>query len=83
MMFWMLLGTKSTGSFSSWDGRYKLELKNYEEYCDEGEVWFGKAAESRMVKYLASLKLPFTARIVDLGCGNGSLLRHLVSLRVF
>lgn len=66
------LGTKHY-----WDGRYELELKNYKEHLDEGEVWFGRSAENRILKYLSSVNVPHTARIIDLGCGNGSLLRRL------
>ncbi|VDM46621.1 unnamed protein product [Toxocara canis] len=72
-----VLGTKEY-----WDERYKVELENYEDIGDEGEIWFGRSAENRAIRYLLDAGLRKDSRIIDLGCGNGSLLRHLVeSLR--
>uniref|UniRef100_A0A0R3Q136 Protein-lysine N-methyltransferase n=1 Tax=Angiostrongylus costaricensis TaxID=334426 RepID=A0A0R3Q136_ANGCS len=53
----------------SWDSRYEQELRNFEEFGDEGDIWFGRSAEKRLK----------SACILDLGCGNGSLLRKLRS----
>lgn len=55
-----------------------MELENFKTHGDEGEVWFGTSAETRIVKYLTDSKTNKQAKILDLGCGNGSILRRLV-----
>ncbi|WKX88897.1 hypothetical protein Q1695_008492 [Nippostrongylus brasiliensis] len=65
------LGTKSY-----WDSRYELELNNFQECGDEGEIWFGRSAENRMIDFVRK-NVPMSAHILDLGCGNGSVLRRL------
>ncbi|CAP22904.1 Protein CBG01728 [Caenorhabditis briggsae] len=70
------LGTKDF-----WDNRYEMELANFEEHGDEGEIWFGTAAENRIIKYLIDSKTAKNSEILDLGCGNGSVLRKLRSKR--
>lgn len=68
------LGTKDF-----WDKRYEVELENFEQHGDEGEVWFGTSAENRIVEYLLDTKTKKDSKILDLGCGNGSVLRKLRS----
>ncbi|CAD5209644.1 unnamed protein product [Bursaphelenchus okinawaensis] len=65
------LGTKEY-----WDQRYQQDLKTFEDCGEEGEIWFGKAAENRIVKFVEKYCSEYT-RILDLGCANGSLLRKL------
>ncbi|CAI4221030.1 unnamed protein product [Auanema sp. JU1783] len=67
------LGTKEY-----WDGRYQMELENFRDCGDEGEIWFGQSAENRICKYLKATA-PCDSKILDLGCGNGSVLRSLRS----
>ncbi|VDL65637.1 unnamed protein product [Nippostrongylus brasiliensis] len=61
---------------SNWDSRYELELNNFQECGDEGEIWFGRSAENRMIDFVKK-NVPMSAPILDLGCGNGSVLRRL------
>jgi 2-polyprenyl-3-methyl-5-hydroxy-6-metoxy-1,4-benzoquinol methylase len=56
----------------SWDSKYVLENKSFEEMGDVGEVWFGENAMLRMVRWLESHVSPDSS-IIDLGCGNGLL----------
>ncbi|CAI5449701.1 unnamed protein product [Caenorhabditis angaria] len=60
-----------------WDSRYELEFSNFREFGDEGEIWFGTSAENRILKYFSDSKIPKSSKILDLGCGNGSVLRKL------
>ena len=66
--------------YISWDKLYATELANHASNPeDTGTVWFDDSdAEAKMVQYLAELddEGSLQARtILDLGCGNGSLLR--------
>ncbi|VDK74120.1 unnamed protein product [Litomosoides sigmodontis] len=61
-----------------WIEHYERELKNFEEFGDEGEIWFGRIAENHLVKYVSeNEQLPKSCKLIDFGCGNGSLLRAL------
>ncbi|KAM9324151.1 EEF1A lysine methyltransferase 2 [Gastrophryne carolinensis] len=66
------LGTKE-----HWDAVYSRELKSYQEYGDEGEVWFGEGSMTRVVRWLNSQKVPLSSSILDIGTGNGMLLVEL------
>ncbi|KAI1712348.1 methyltransferase domain-containing protein [Ditylenchus destructor] len=59
-------------------GPYDVELTNFDDTGDEGSVWFGRKSEYRMLEFVKE-NVPRDAPIVDLGCGNGSLLRRLRS----
>lgn len=62
----------------SWDNLYKTELRNFNDSGEEGTVWFGKVAETRILRFM-NADVVKSARVIDIGCGNGSLLRKLVS----
>ncbi|KAG9484639.1 hypothetical protein GDO78_008002 [Eleutherodactylus coqui] len=66
------LGTKE-----HWDTVYSRELKTFQEYGDEGEIWFGEGSMTRVVRWLNAQKAPLTTSIVDIGTGNGMLLVEL------
>uniref|UniRef100_A0AC35GTZ7 Protein-lysine N-methyltransferase n=1 Tax=Panagrolaimus sp. PS1159 TaxID=55785 RepID=A0AC35GTZ7_9BILA len=65
------LGTKEY-----WESHYSNELSNFDENGDEGEIWFGRSAENRMIRFVSD-KVSKNAKILDLGTGNGSVLRRL------
>ncbi|KAM7541282.1 hypothetical protein Aperf_G00000033613 [Anoplocephala perfoliata] len=65
------LEPSTLGSKQYWNEYYIRELKNFEEFDDEGDIWFGKFNEQRMIKYLENAKTPHDVRILDVGCGNG------------
>lgn len=68
------LGTKDY-----WDAAYNRELKAFTDIGDVGEIWFGEDVQNRMVRWVSERSgLPTSARVLDLGCGNGTL---LISLR--
>lgn len=67
---------------NSWDKLYEKELSNHADNpADEGTVWFDDSdAEAKMVQFLDEhAQSDFgldraAAAVLDLGCGNGSLL---------
>ena len=63
--------------FSSWDQQYITELKNFAEFGDIGQIWFGKKMMDTIVNWVAT-KIDKKASVLDLGCGNGILLIQLV-----
>lgn len=67
------LGTKEY-----WDEVYKLELENYNESKDIGEIWFGESCQASVIRWIKNCeKIKKDSAIVDLGCGNGALLIEL------
>ncbi|KRY87026.1 Protein bicaudal D [Trichinella pseudospiralis] len=73
----------STGSAVAtkqfWENVYQVEMENFIDTGHVGEVWFGKACELRMIKWLEEHEniIPKHSSILDLGCGNASLLLNL------
>ncbi|KAK3302339.1 methyltransferase domain-containing protein [Chaetomium strumarium] len=80
------LDPSDLGTKEYWDTLYEKELTNHAENpADEGTVWFDDSdAEHKIVEFLennniTSSELGFnldreSAAVLDLGCGNGSLL---------
>ncbi|XP_053306423.1 EEF1A lysine methyltransferase 2 isoform X2 [Spea bombifrons] len=60
-----------------WDAVYSRELKSFQEYGDEGEIWFGEGSMARVVRWLNAQRVPPTSSILDIGTGNGMLLVEL------
>ncbi|KAF7796608.1 hypothetical protein EIP86_007790 [Pleurotus ostreatoroseus] len=64
------LGTKQ-----HWDGVYSLELSNFQEFGDEGEVWFGEDSVEKMVDWVQEIvSVDPAPSILEVGAGNGALL---------
>jgi len=67
------LGTKE-----HWDEVYERELTNFAEIGDEGEVWFGEDSVEKMVDWaLENISPSDKPSILEVGCGNGTLLLGL------
>lgn len=65
----------------SWDALYSMEVKNFKDHGDIGEIWFGEESEDALVKWLNENIEHFThKKVLDVGCGNGHLLLQLLSL---
>jgi len=47
-----------------------METKSFDEMGDKGEIWFGEAAMTRMVRWIEK-NIDVESKIIDLGCGNG------------
>jgi SAM-dependent methyltransferase len=82
----MQLPPSKLGTKEYWNHLYTQEIKNFQDFGDKGEVWFGEQARMEMVEYCQSL--PSETTFIDVGCGNGHLLfdlydlgyRHLIGL---
>lgn len=70
-----------------WDEHYGSELRNYKETGDEGEVWFGRGLNRKIVEWIVNYaseqqeaKHRPVTRILDVGCGNGFTLCRIAKL---
>lgn len=55
-----------------------MELKNFEDHGDDGEVWFGKDVQKKTVEFLMNRFSPEDKiKTLDVGTGNGALLFKL------
>ena len=71
-----------------WDATFALELENFENHGDDGEVWFGKDVQRKTVAYIMEVYCGETAghdkvQLLDVGTGNGALLFKLVKKGIF
>ena len=56
-----------------------MELENFEDHGDEGEIWFGKAVERRVIDWIKlNRSIASNPSILDLGCGNGHFTLKLI-----
>lgn len=70
------------GTQEYWDAVYEREVKNFDEFGDVGEIWFGKHVENGMLSWIVANERK-GASIIELGCGNGHLLVQLVLLHPY
>ncbi|GMH38423.1 hypothetical protein BSKO_06307 [Bryopsis sp. KO-2023] len=73
------------GSKDYWEEAYCEEIKNLDDFGDEGEVWFGEDVLETMVEFTedavrSSFQDPTSASFIDIGTGNGSFLHELARL---
>eukprot|EP00347_Sterkiella_histriomuscorum_P015857 403355419 len=64
-----------------WESNFELELKNFEQHGDDGEVWFGEDVQKKSVLYILS-NYPVEenadkVHVLDVGMGNGAFLFKL------
>lgn len=67
----------------SWDQIYEMELENFQDHGDEGEIWFGKGVERKVIDWIkkncsSENAIENDQRILDLGCGNGHFTLKLI-----
>ncbi|KAG8826395.1 hypothetical protein FRC19_008962 [Serendipita sp. 401] len=51
----MQLNPTKLGDKSYWDSVYEEERQNFDQFGDEGEIWFGQESVDKMVSTLSSL----------------------------
>lgn len=75
------LDSSELGTLQYWDKRYETEIKNFASHGDPGDVWFGEDTVERILRWIERHEeiIPKTAKIVDVGCGNGLLLMELAN----
>lgn len=68
------------GTLEYWQDFYERELNNLRENPDDhGEVWFGTQVERRIVEHIVHHYPSDCTAVLDIGCGNGSLLKRLAA----
>ena len=65
-----------------WDQHGEMELKNFKETGDIGEVWYGTDVQKRVVKFIFEQYVEGTdptmpLNVLDMGTGNGAFLFKL------
>ena len=65
-----------------------MELRNFEDNGDDGEVWYGKDVQKKTVQYIMDQYCVDNANrdslhILDVGTGNGQLLFKLAKKGMF
>uniref|UniRef100_A0A1B6KAE0 Protein-lysine N-methyltransferase g.4659 n=1 Tax=Graphocephala atropunctata TaxID=36148 RepID=A0A1B6KAE0_9HEMI len=68
------LGTKEY-----WDSAYIVEIENFKNNGDVGEVWFGEESATRIIRWLTKFdQVSRDDPVIDVGCGNGMMLFELM-----
>ncbi|XP_023171222.1 EEF1A lysine methyltransferase 2 [Drosophila hydei] len=77
----MELEGSELGTREYWETSYTREIKNYKSHGDVGEIWFDEDSQQRIVDWLLKQENidKETARVLDLGCGNGMFLIALAN----
>ena len=65
-----------------WEANFEMELKNFQEIGDDGEVWFGLNVQKKTIDYLMKKYPDIKTRedqphVLDVGTGNGAFLFKL------
>lgn len=72
------LDSSELGTQEYWDERYKMEINNFRNHGDPGEVWFDEDSIDRIVNWMnKSSLIDKNDKILDIGCGNGMTLIEL------
>nr|CAD7445500.1 unnamed protein product [Timema bartmani] len=72
------LQSSELGTREFWEDTYALEIGNFQDHGDVGEVWFGEDSSLRVTRWLSSCDdVLKDDAIIDLGCGNGMQLIEL------
>jgi EEF1A lysine methyltransferase 2 len=56
---------------------YDVEIRNYADCGEQGEVWFGEDSVEKMIDWTTD-NIPKDAKIIDIGMGNGHLCFNLL-----
>lgn len=78
----MELEGSELGTKEYWESSYTREIKNYKSHGDVGEIWFDEDSQQRIVDWLLKQEENVdkqSARVLDLGCGNGMFLVALAN----
>ncbi|EDW00602.1 EEF1A lysine methyltransferase 2 [Drosophila grimshawi] len=78
----MELEGSELGTKAYWETSYEREIKNYKSHGDVGEIWFDEDSQQRIVDWLLKQQQTLhkqSARVLDLGCGNGMFLIALAN----
>jgi len=66
------------GTQQYWDEVYETEIRNFDQFGDTGEIWFGEDVQERVLMHIEEqfegLLSNEKSRVLDLGCGNGMFL---------
>mmetsp|Transcript_4684 Transcript_4684/g.3940 ORF Transcript_4684/g.3940 Transcript_4684/m.3940 type:complete len:126 (+) Transcript_4684:14-391(+) len=57
-----------------WDTTFDMEIDNFEENGDEGEVWFGEDVQQKSIQFIKDKFDLITTPILDVGTGNAAFL---------
>ena len=70
------LNESQLGTKEYWEAHYSMEIENFNEFGEKGEIWFGQVSAQKMVQWVIQ-HVEKSAMIGDLGCGNGHLVLSL------